>query len=785
MASLITQITPFEAILLCSSALLLWAALSGLALYKGGSAVRNALIKATQVTTPIGDVPSFTREYESISAALANIPVVRPSWLEFSSTLLLPAETCHPVQTPIRTRDCFHVDVLLRNAGVNLRYHAAMPNLLVGMGLLLTFIGIALALQVASHIAGPQTSDLVRNQELAKLLSTASFKFATSIAGLSLSICYTLCRQYWLQLIETQLESFLSTLDRVIPLITTMSLQRETNHLLDDQSDILEAFSNDLAVAIGKELDSKFDARLGEHIKPLTVAMQHLAQNLSKGTDDALQQLVTRFIDALQGRASGGMDDVVEKLGGLATSLQSLQQGLNDAASLMTASAEKMVDGMRNGADETLKRMADQMVGLIESLRDLTEQTRSAGENAGHELAAQITQACAGFEAMARSVSSELAGAMAAMQREMGENTEESSRRLSLQLEATVTALSELAAASRKTSEVAFSDMLNQLSKAAESFEGAAAKVAASLEAAGASSTETFGRSATVAVERIARATESMQSQLETMFHKLGNDIQTAGTNIGETLTSSGAAAGESIISAGDGLRAHLEHFASTLTSAGDEAAQALKDGGAGARVNMEGGGATARAHMETGATLIGVRAREMAEQVAGLGASADRLQSAIGGFSTATNGVGAAIQAGAQDMMAASSLAHETLQPLKGVGAQIQAGLEQLHGASKHLNDAHIASKDLAAGLERAAGRFEGVDKSLSSTLASLQNGLQGFAEQVSKTVTETDKHLAQAATNLSSGVTSLDETLEELKGSFEKLVDRFPAAGNAPRRN
>ncbi len=717
----------------------------------------------------------MSREYETISPQLDEIPLIREGWQEFSSALLIPSEPGLAIQTPLRSRDCFQADTILHGAGIDLRYHAAMPNLLVGSGLLLTFIGIALALQAASHIADPEMVDAMkRNAELAKLLHAASFKFITSIFGLLFSLVYALFRQRCLRAVENDLEIFISNLDRCIPLATATSLQQETNQLLIRQSENLESFGTDLAIAIGKELDSKFDNRLGEHIGPLSMAMQTLAQNLSKGTDDALEKLVNKFIESLQGHAGNGMDEVVNKLAGLASSLDTLQQGLNQAATLMTQSAEKMTERMRDGADETLKRMADQMAGLIENLRLLAEQTKTAGDDASRELANRITEACAGFETMARQVSTTLIEAITKMQTAMGAGAAESAARLSEQLTHMVGALREVADASRKSSETAFAEMGGQLSKAATAFQEAATKVAKSLETAGANSTETFSKSAATAVERIANATERMQMQLDAMLQELGKAIQKAAESASDNLTTSSHTAGESITGAGDALRARLEEFASMLRNAGEIAALALEEGGA-----------TARGHMESGGTVIGEQARGMASQIAGLGASADRLQGALNGFSSAATGASVPLQAAAQDLMAASSLAQETLRPLQIVGAQVRDGLEQLHGAATHLQDAHKASKDLAESLDLSARRFEGIDRDLAKTLTGLQSGLERFTEQVSTVVTATDENLSNAAKHLSSNIATLREALEEFSESLETVQAARTTATSTPRKS
>ena len=88
-------------------------------------------------------------------------------------------------------RPATHFDErILAQAGVNLRLYAAVPNYLVGLGLLFTFLGLVAALYFAS--AGVASASVQDAQgALRDLLGAATFKFVTSIAGLGASIVYS------------------------------------------------------------------------------------------------------------------------------------------------------------------------------------------------------------------------------------------------------------------------------------------------------------------------------------------------------------------------------------------------------------------------------------------------------------------------------------------------------------------------------------------------------------------------------------------------------------------
>ena len=336
-----------------------------------------------------------------------------------------------------------------------------MPGMLVGAGLLFTFFGLAVALAIAGDVVAG--GDPVQSRQgLHQLLNAASFKFITSLAGLALSIAYTGFRNFRIRLVERALDGFTAALDRQMPLATPAFLQHEANESLRKQSAALETFGTELAVNIGQVLDSTFDQRLGEHIGPLTGAMQTLVDRISAQNQDAMQQMLQSFVDRLSGGTREHLAGVSENLAALGTRLEALQNGLGEASVRMSQSAEAMAARMGEGAEAALTRITDQIGGLMETLRSVTAQTRAAGAEAAQTLATRIDGAAANFEAAAMRMTETLAlaatgtgdalargagaaaeglGAAAAGVRDMMENTGQALARQANALSATAEAL--------------------------------------------------------------------------------------------------------------------------------------------------------------------------------------------------------------------------------------------------------------------------------------------------------------------------------------------------------
>jgi ABC-type transporter Mla subunit MlaD len=434
--------------------------------------------------------------------------------------------------------------------------------MLVGAGLLFTFLGLAVALGLAGDVvAGGDNTQ--RQQGLHQLLNAASFKFFTSLAGLALSIAYTLFRNRRIRFVEQALDAFNAAVERQMPLATPALLQHEANETLSKQLAVLETFRTELAVSIGEKLDSAFDQRLGEHIRPLTEAMQALANRTNADNQDAVRQMMQAIIDRLSGGTRDHLAGVVENLSALGARLEALQNGLGEASVRMAQSAEAMAARMGEGAEAALTRITDQMGGFVETLRAVTAQARDASAEAAQTLAARIEGAAVGFEAAATRMTetltraasgtsevlaqgaSKAAGSLeaaAAGVREMLENTGQALPRQSNALAATAEALA-----------ARIGELDRATKEAVAPFAAGAIDLRRTAEAAQAATTRLVpvGSSLSTAAEQIGRAAQRLK-EAHAGAAKLAADLGEAAQRfdgvdriLGETLKELGSALNE------------------------------------------------------------------------------------------------------------------------------------------------------------------------------------------------------------------------------------------------
>ena len=705
----------WETIAAFVAALVLWALVSGYFLFRATGKLKRALREGTQAVSAAATPLDFRERYEDIRAQLIAIPVLTARWRDFANSLIVPKDHGRPLQSTARPGQWFNIGLLgSRQVGLAIRYQATLPNLLVGVGLLFTFFGLAVALSNASGIVSGNGDE--RNSALQQLLDTASFKFITSLVGLFLSIVYTVTYKFRLQSVDKALELFVDAVEERVPPITAVSLQQESNALLERQLTFAESLANDLSIAMQQAFDQAFDQRLGEHIKPLREAMEALAGRISGSNEDAIKTMLDLFLSQLQGGASDRMQDVATSLAGLGQSLGGLQTGLGEAAARMADSADAMARRMGEGAEAALTRITDEMGGVAETLRAVAEQTRGAGAEAGRELAQQLGAAASGFQNASREIAASLARAAEGLEAKMGEQAQASTERLNRQLETMVAELQRLAEASRATGTEALRALSDKVGASAEAFEAMGRRMSALLDDSAARTSGAFGKGAEEAVQRIAAATEGMRAELAALIA----DLRAAGEAAGETMRSGGADGADLLKSAlgeaSSAIGVSISQAAGVLASAGEQAGASLRHGGDEAATRLtEAGGA------------FGGRAESLGSQVEALTRATGGVVHRLGEFNAAARDAATPLASVSNNLRLTSNALIGATKPLAVSAESVARAIEQLSGSMQRFEATQTKAGLLADGMRGAAERFSGIDVEFANVVSEMEKGLRG----------------------------------------------------------
>ena len=151
---------------------------------------------ATREIRALSGPTEFFREYARMDQMMVGIPAVRPGWEEFKKHLIFPEIEGRSAQgeTPIRSTQSpdYYISIgAAEGKTIHLSFYKGMADYFVGGGLIMTFVGLVAALYFAA--LGLQSGSLEETRaSLTALLSAATFKFITSIAGIGTSMLFSI-----------------------------------------------------------------------------------------------------------------------------------------------------------------------------------------------------------------------------------------------------------------------------------------------------------------------------------------------------------------------------------------------------------------------------------------------------------------------------------------------------------------------------------------------------------------------------------------------------------------
>jgi hypothetical protein len=261
--------------------------------------VLEGLEDASRVVEEAASASALHDRFSSINQRLAANPVIGEAWRAFVQTLVPVPGQDGVLGATRRPREDLN-EGILTSAGVNLRFYTAVPNYLVGLGLLFTFVGLVAALYFAS--AGVVAPSIQEAQDaLRNLLAAATFKFMTSIAGLGASIVYSSREKTHLYRLGQRLDMLCTALEQRLVPVTPEYLGTVQLAEMRSQSMLLRRLGRHLHVTIPDTVEERLASELLDAIAPMREGFARAAERIGR-MDDALAARLLQ--GALAGQAA-------------------------------------------------------------------------------------------------------------------------------------------------------------------------------------------------------------------------------------------------------------------------------------------------------------------------------------------------------------------------------------------------------------------------------------------------------------------------------------------------
>jgi hypothetical protein len=343
------------------------------------------------------DVGSFAGAFDKISDRLERNAVVRHGWRQFAATTIRENTsvryTVRP-QTFINLADA-------RGELFGLKMMGSIPGYFVGLGLLLTFIGLVLALNKAAGSTAAGSAEAMTDS-LNELLAAATFKFSTSIAGLGASLALALIFRTYQIWIEGAFDGFSRALERRMIFYPPQRIAEDSREILAAQRDQLKEINSErFFTRLGESVGPTFGHAIAEAVGPLSERLDRTVQELTRTSRSGADALVQSFVERLDQGANREMQEIVSTLKGLRDALDRTQVNLSgsgqDFSSKLTEAAETIAKVFAE-ASLTLGGSASGVAGTVDAamaqvLQNLETQSKGFGTtltNLQAQLAAQL-----------------------------------------------------------------------------------------------------------------------------------------------------------------------------------------------------------------------------------------------------------------------------------------------------------------------------------------------------------------------------------------------------------
>ena len=337
---------------------------------------------------------TFANEYDqSIYEPFKRSRLIGHAWREFDETLVKPVPGEQPViRNTVRPQSFLNIG-MAREKLFGLKMLAGIPGYFVAVGLLLTFIGIVLALYKAGEASSGQDVSVMQTA-MTELLQIASFKFATSIAGLGASLFLSIVFKTFAIWIEGSFSNFCEALEQKLKYVPPQSLAIEMNEAAKEQRDQLKEINSDKFFAqMGAQLEPQIQSAFSAAMSPINTSISAALDRISETSQTGVSDMLNQFTNSVQGSAGTELRE-------LAGTLKAMQVTLAETQNGVKGSGEDFARRMSESA-ENLNRLVSEAAGALgagaaqnrDELAEIMSAMKTTFENANAQIDAQLGNA--------------------------------------------------------------------------------------------------------------------------------------------------------------------------------------------------------------------------------------------------------------------------------------------------------------------------------------------------------------------------------------------------------
>lgn len=230
---------------------------------------------------------------EKMHSKISTIECLKSTWESYQRSMQLPGVNFElkPSQAPtlrntMQVSNVFNMENIVEPQ-INLRLFTSIPNMLTGLGLLFTFVGLVIGIGNAS--LGLSSADIdSAKQSLNPLLTGASIAFTTSIVGIICSMVFSMFEKSRFFKLEKEVKKFSDYLASHIEFIDSDKLAAMQLEAIETQTKALANFqfdqqriTDETIKRVSKEFRDTLLDKAGSEIKDLAELISEMNKSMS------------------------------------------------------------------------------------------------------------------------------------------------------------------------------------------------------------------------------------------------------------------------------------------------------------------------------------------------------------------------------------------------------------------------------------------------------------------------------------------------------------------------
>ena len=322
-------------------------------------------------------------------------------WQEFQNSLITrqPKENQEKIVYKTDEASFFFSEERLLGQYMNLRFWNSVPALLVGLGILGTFVGLVGGLIPFSAISFEETGEI--RSAIEGLLSGVSTAFVTSVWGMLLSLLFNWMEKSCIGWVSRKIAMLQRELDQLFTLTTQEEIAFRQEDELAQQTQALKAFSTDLAneiksamaqgrqeiIAEFRNAPETFSNAIGEQLTP---SLNHLNSAVTDSTtilkstmEDGNQQILQQLSNTHQ-----VLGTMIEKQ--LASNLDNLNSVVSEIKQTIVEGNQEILRELRNAPDAFGNALEEKFAPSFNNLNSAVEALQRHKEESSTDAIQQL-----------------------------------------------------------------------------------------------------------------------------------------------------------------------------------------------------------------------------------------------------------------------------------------------------------------------------------------------------------------------------------------------------------